>query len=204
LRSLPTNAAIFDIGCGNNSPFYTKSILPNCHYTGIDVGDYNQTEPILADQYILSSSSDFVGSIEKFQNTFDAVISNHNLEHCDDRQGVINAMLKAIKPQGRLFMAFPCEQSVNFPKRAGSLNYFDDSTHQGLPPNFDALVAQLENAGFRVDFAARNYRPLFHYLIGFFNEKASRRQATTLAGTWAYYGFESILWATNLSDSPSK
>ena len=50
LMSLPRAAEILDVGCGNNSPFRTKKILPKCIYTGIDIGDYNQSKPNLADE----------------------------------------------------------------------------------------------------------------------------------------------------------
>jgi hypothetical protein len=59
LSSLPNNASILDVGCGNNSPYRTKRIVPNCVYTGIDVGDYNQTKPNKADGYIITSPENF-------------------------------------------------------------------------------------------------------------------------------------------------
>ena len=77
---------ILDVGCGNNSPFHTKTVLPNCNYYGIDICDHNQTKPLLADLYIITTPDNFSFEISKYSNHFDAVISNHNLEHCDDRK----------------------------------------------------------------------------------------------------------------------
>ena len=80
LRQLPAHARILDVGCGNNSPFVVKTILPLCHYTGVDIGDHNQTKPNVADEYLLTSPEDFARRISLFVACFDAVISAHNLE----------------------------------------------------------------------------------------------------------------------------
>lgn len=124
LSRLVSNAFILDVGCGNNSPFKTKKILPKCTYYGIDVGDYNQARPNLADEYILTDSANFTSEISKFKNQFDALISCHNLEHCEDRSGVLLAMLQSLRVGGQIFISFPSECSIAFPGRAGTLNYY--------------------------------------------------------------------------------
>ena len=184
---LDASPEILDVGCGNNSSFSAKSILPSCIYTGIDVGDYNQTKPNMADKYIVTSPENFSYEISKFKNHFDAVISSHNIEHCDDREKTIKAMLDSIKPGGQLFISFPCENSVNFPKRGGTLNYFDDPTHTLFPPNFTVLIETLEKADFKIEFAAKRYRPFLQWLRGFINEKKSRDQNLVFSETWSYY-----------------
>jgi hypothetical protein len=45
LSLLPDDAVILDVGCGNNSPYRVKRIIPNSNYTGIDVGDHEQKKP---------------------------------------------------------------------------------------------------------------------------------------------------------------
>ena len=199
LRQLRPNSAILDVGCGNNSPFFAKEILPACRYTGIDVGDYNQTKPNLADSYIVTSPENFAGEIAKFVSCFDAVISSHNLEHCHDRGKTLDAVLRAVKPGGRLFLAFPCEASAHFPSREGTLNYFDDDTHRYNPPDYQAIIGVLRQNRFSVDFAARRYQPIYWWLRGLFNEPRSRVRNKVMFGTWAYYGFESIIWARKQS-----
>jgi hypothetical protein len=47
----------------------------------------------------------------------DAVISSHNLEHCDDPAAVRDSMVVALRPGSSLFLAFPCEESVRVPRR---------------------------------------------------------------------------------------
>jgi SAM-dependent methyltransferase len=201
LHTLKRDGRILDVGCGNDSPRLVKQILPSCHYTGIDVGDYNQTGPNPADEYILTSPENFAEQIFRLGICFDAVISAHNIEHCDDREKTFRAMLQALRPGGRIFLAFPCERSASFPRRKGCLNYFDDATHKGPPPDFDGLIHALELDRFDIEFAARRYRPLPLRLIGFFNEPRSRSRSEVLRGTWAYYGFESIIWARKQVDS---
>lgn len=195
LSTLPSNSVIFDVGCGNNSPFNTKNILPDCIYYGIDVGDYNLRNPECADFYIKTTPANFHLEILKFKNEFDAVISSHNLEHCDNRYLVLDAMLSSVRPGGYIFISIPCEQSINFPSRRGTLNYFDDSTHNDIPPNYDKLIEAIKSNGFSLRFSCKRYSPLFLRITGFVLEPLSRLLNKVLPGTWEYYGFESIIIA---------
>jgi SAM-dependent methyltransferase len=199
LRMLKSNVKLLDVGCGNNSPFKTKQILPKCEYVGIDIGDYNQAKPNIADQYILTTPNQFAATIHQFANQCDAVISAHNLEHCDDRDATLNAMLSSLKINGCLYLSFPCKESVLFPKRYGTLNYYDDCTHQLTPPNFEDIINVLQKNGFEILYAIKNYRPLLLRIIGFLIEPFSSRKKKAMRGTWEYYGFESIIWARKTS-----
>lgn len=198
LSKLKPNSEVLDVGCGNNSPYITKKIQPSCIYTGIDVCDYNQTESNLADNYILTSPECFVDEISKFKGCADAVISAHNIEYCNDREKTLDAMLDAIKVGGKLFISFPSENSINLPTRFGTLNYFDDPFHKDLPPDFDRVVRTISQAGFEIEFAARNYQPFLDWFRGFLNERNSRTQNRVIGSTWAYHGYESIIWARKL------
>lgn len=195
LRTLKPSSKILDVGCGNDSPYRFKRILPNCDYTGIDVGDYHQTKPNLADRYIITKPEDFAGEIAKISNEFDAVVSSHNLEHCNDRVETLSAMLRSVKPGGVIYLSFPCENSVNFPHRQGTLSYFDDATHRDTPPNFNDVMSELINSGFEVKFSAKRYRPAVLWLLGLFVEPISSKKRRVLKGTWEFYGFESVIWA---------
>jgi SAM-dependent methyltransferase len=191
---------ILDIGCGNDSPFRTKQILPDCCYTGIDIADYNLTKPNLADNYILTSPENFADEIAKLAGQFDAVISAHNLEHCDDQKRTIRAMAAALKPGGMLYLAFPSERSVRLPRRGGCLNYYDDTSHKGPPPNVDVVVGELTNAGLTVNICSNPYQPLLYRLIGLIVELLSRIKNRVMPGTWALYGFETVIWAARPRD----
>lgn len=193
ISKLDSHSSILDVGCGNNSPFYTKKILPNCNYTGIDVGYFNQSKPLLADNYVIATPENFSNLISKFTSSFDAVISSHNLEHCDDRKATLEAMLDVLKVGGKLFLSFPCERSIGFPQRTGSLNYYDDPTHKFSPPNFTETLMTIKSKGFEIEFAVKNYSPVILRLFGMACEPLSRMRNRVMVGTWEYYGFESII-----------
>jgi SAM-dependent methyltransferase len=195
LGTLRANAAIMDVGCGNDSSYNIKTIFPGFTYTGIDVGDYNETKPRLADHYLVVAPDKFAETIGNFPGRFDAVISSHNLEHCDERQETLDKMLEAIKPGGRLYLSFPSEASVRFPSRRRTLNYYDDPTHKDVPPHFQDVLETLRKRGFDIEQAFPRYRPAALWLLGLIQEPLARMRNDILQGTWAFYGFESIIWA---------
>ncbi len=198
LRQLPAGARVLDVGCGNNSPRDAKILRPDIHYTGLDIGDYNQDVGAqdFADAYVLVAPEDFPAAILRHEGGMDAVISAHNLEHCDDPAAVLSAMIRALRPGGRLYLALPCEDSVNFPRRRGTLNFFDDATHRHLP-SWSLLMDQVRAAGLNIEFASRRYRPAALFVLGLMLEPIAicmRRNAPG-GSTWALYGFESVIWS---------
>lgn len=152
VSQLSKAARILDLACGNNSPFQVKSVLPKSIYTGIGIVDYNQTMPNKADHYITTWPERFAGTIARFVEEFDATISSPNLEDYNDWYATFEAMLGATRVDGKIYLSFPSERSVNFPPRADTLNSFDDSTHQGAPPDFDQLQDMAKQHGFEVVF----------------------------------------------------
>ena len=149
-----------------------------------------------ANEYVVCSPDDFATRIEDYSNSMDAVISSHNLEHCNDPGAVLRAMIHALKPGGMIYLAFPCEASVNFPKRGGCLNFFDDSTHAEVP-NWSRTLQTLSEQGCDFVYVAKRYRPFPLWLKGLILEPASyfRKHVAAHGATWALYGFESIIWA---------
>jgi SAM-dependent methyltransferase len=199
LKTLAERGKIVDIGCGNDSPFRFKSQRPDIHYTGLDIGDYNQSiKPLdFADQYLVVQSETFAAEIEKLAGQFDGLVSSHNLEHCDDPSRVLVAMARALKPGGKLYLSFPCEQSVKFPKRIGTLNFYDDSTHRTLL-NCRKICAALEAEGLQIDFSVARYKPVVLWFAGLLLEPFSvlTGKLMPIGTTWAFYGFESVIWAS--------
>lgn len=193
LRGLPNGARILDVGCGNNAPFWAKDVRADCYYVGLDVGDYNQDRPMAADEYIIVEPEAFTHRIATL-GQFDGIISTHNLEHCNDRSGTLQAMVNAVKPGGDIYMLFPSELSASLPSRRGGLNYFDDGTHQGRPPAFQDVLAAMR--GFEFIIAEPEHRPLADMLLGLYNEPESIRSGWIKPGTWALHGFEAIIWGT--------
>jgi SAM-dependent methyltransferase len=193
VSEVASRATLLDVGCGNNSPYKVKTQRPDVHYIGLDVGDYNQTTPMLADQYILTGPEDFALAIEKLAGTVDAIISSHNIEHCIDPDRVMKAMIAALRSGGLMYLSFPSEASATFPSRGGCLNFFDDPTHRVLP-RFGHIADCLRAGGCDVLVSEPLYRPGLLWVAGALVEPLSRKRGRTMFGTWAYYGFESILW----------
>ncbi len=199
LKALRAGDRVLDVGCGNNSPMRAKLCAPAVHYTGLDIGNYNQRPDSIqsADEYIVTSSAEFASTIEASVGTFDAVVSSHNLEHCDEPDRVLNAMCAALKSGGRLYLSFPSESSVNFPRRRkDTLNFFDDPTHT-QPPNLAQVLAVLRKSALQIEFIAVRHRPFIPMLIGLVLEPLSylTQRSMPLGTTWALYGFETVIWA---------
>jgi SAM-dependent methyltransferase len=198
IRSLPRGGRILDVGCGNESPAYFKWLRHDLYYIGIDVADYYQDALSIraADEYHITASGGFVEAINRFCGSMDGVVSSHNLEHCDDYRAVLKAMVGVLKPGGRMYLSFPSEASTRFPHRRGCLNFFDDSTHRHLL-SWQAVVEDLHAFGMVFEFSARRYRPLIPAFFGLLFEPVSalRNEVLRTGGTWALYGFETVIWA---------
>ena len=196
IAQLPKSAKLLDVGCGNDSPSLVKSIRQDIYYVGLDVGDYNQSSSTQADEYLLIDPLNFAAGVYDGGRQFDAVISSHNLEHCFDRSSVLQAMTDAVADSGQIFLSFPTESSVSFPSRLGTLNYYDDSSHIDAPPVFSQVLSHLQKQGFKVNFSSPRYRPPLLWLIGLFQERTSSRRHRIMFGTWGFWGFEAIIWAS--------
>lgn len=186
---------ILDVGCGNDASYNIKSRFPDLYYVGIDIGDYNLTKPNLADEYVIVERENFDKSIKNFGSIFELVISSHNLEHCDDKYSTLVSMLSVLKKGGKIFLAFPCEKSTTFPSRNITLNYYDDPTHQETPPSYNQVLNLLIENNFEILYKTKSYRPTILTILGFIQEPLSRLLNKNLQGTWALYGFETIIWA---------
>ena len=200
LRKIHIRGKLLDVGCGNNSPYKIKTNWPDIHYTGLDIGDYNQQKPNLADEYIITTPEQFADTIANMTTKYDAVISAHNLEHCNDRENTLKAMIKVIKAGGYLYLSFPTEDSIHFPSRKGTLNYYDDTTHKDTPPDYEKIIATLKAYNMEIIFASKSYKPFFYFLVGALLEWKSKRKREVKYWNWLYWGFESIIWAKKKQD----
>ena len=202
IHSIPKSAKVLDVGCGNSSPVITTTARPDLRYTGLDVCDYEQEAPAsdYSEEYVLVSPDKFAAEIMKRPNTYDAVISCHNLEHCTQQEQVLIAMLRALRKNGTIFLAFPCADSLRFPSREGTLNFYDDKTHTkppDLPGSSTAFVRKVSSLRSR----DAGIRPWRLFVIGLLLEPMSRRKKKVIRGTWSFYGFETIIWAKKIQDS---
>jgi SAM-dependent methyltransferase len=199
LSQLPKGAMLLDVGCGNNSPERAKRINAGIYYIGLDIGDYNQRSDskTLADEYIVTPVEKFEQAIEQRIATVNAVISSHNIEHCADPERVLRAMCDALKPNGCMYLSFPSEASVSFPKRRlNTLNFYDDPTHS-KPPSYLKVLEILKEQGLQVEKEVPRHRPLIPALLGLILEPLSFmvQRSMPFGTTWALYGFESVIWA---------
>lgn len=197
LRSLPPGSVVLDVGCGNGSPHWFKSTRPDIYYIGLDVGDYRQVgDPSqVADEYIVVPPSDFAAAIEGMRERCNAVVSSHNIEHCQEPGRVLRAMMNALKPGGMLYLSTPCSASVGFPRREGTLNFYDDPTHVA-PVSYSLIISECQAADGKIVYGRERYRPFMLALKGFLMEPYFRFKGKVAfdGATWACYGFESVLW----------
>lgn len=188
------NSKILDVGCGNRSSIFIKSIIPSAEVFGIDIGDYNQSveSKKLYKHYITTPPEDFHSAIYNLKENFDMVISNHNIEHCNNPSGTFSAMIDGLAVGGDLFIATPSMRSVNFPSRGGTLNFYDDSTHKS-PID---LMEMFQSESHRIEciYYSHSYQPFFWALVGMVNEYISKKKNENMLGTWDYFGFEQIIW----------
>lgn len=189
------NCKILDVGCGNASSIFLKTVKPNSILYGIDVVDFGQSNESkgLYEQYIISEPESFSRSIQNIHEDFDVVISNHNMEHCNDPESTFRAMVDSTAVGGYLFIATPSLASVHFPSRGGNLNFYDDPTHQQNPVDLMELFKS-ESHRLECSFYSKSSKPIIWYLIGGLQEFVSRKIDRILLGTWDYFGFEQIIW----------
>ena len=193
ISSLDKGAAVLDAGCGNNSPYWAKTQRPDLYYIGLDISDYNQTYPVslYANEYFCATPEQFHIAIRSAGNV-DAVISSHNLEHCNHPILTLEAMCNILKPEGQLYLSFPSSASLRF-KRSG-ISFKEDSTHKTVLP-FNGVLSLLKHFGMNIEYRKRRYRPLLAVIIGLLNEPVSAARNKAMRGTPELYGFESIIWA---------
>ena len=198
---LRKGSALLDVGCGNNSAIYVKKIRPDIRYYGIDITDYHNDKNIreYMEEYYLVSPEKFPEEICDINLKFDAVVSNHNLEHCNKPYDVVEAMCQKLKNGGRIFIAYPCADSVNYPSRKEGLNFYDNPEHKTILDMND-IIKKIEECGVNIIFCKEKYHPLIWTLIGAVLEPLSKRGIVSLyKATWAYWGFETVIWGQKIN-----
>jgi O-antigen/teichoic acid export membrane protein len=201
LRQLSDVSSILDVGCGNESPYLTKSNFPKISYTGIDILPLTPRSAKSADYFILSSAESFDSDIADIKSMFDAIICSHNIEHCNNIEKTVSAITGRLKIGGSLYISFPSENTVRFPRRRGTLNYYDDPTHKSVPPNPIWMIKLLKQHNLDVVTLKIGYRPIFYFILGAIQEPISHLMRKVFIGTWDFYGFETVIWARKSSQS---
>ena len=188
------NCKILDVGCGNVSSIFLKTVKPNSIAYGIDIVDFKQSNESkgLYEHYIISKTEMFAQAIQNIPEDFDVVISNHNIEHCNDAQSTFTAMVDRTAPGGHLFFATPSLNSVDFPSRGGGLNFYDDPTH--VSPVDLCKLFESESHRLECRYYEKSAKPFVWWVIGWAQEYISKRKNQIRLGTWDYHGFEQIMW----------
>ena len=188
---------LLDVGCGFDSPRRIQQMIPKAIYTGIDIHPENEYLDRSTQRYIYCANPRlWAQTIQQMPHMFDTIVCNHNLEHCQQPQEALEAMSERLKKGGYMYIAVPSSRSVAFPSRRGTLNYYDDWTHITAPPTIAKIITSLEEANMNILVTKECYRPTLAWLCGMLQEPFSRAAGRVYPGTWAYWGFESVIWAT--------
>ena len=193
------NAAftLLDVGAGNHSATKIKKHFPQCRYFGIDiVKDYNNSEE---DFNLMEgfwekdlTKLDFDDIPDHF---FDAILMTHIIEHLQNGDKVINALLPKLKKGGYIYIEYPSGNSVNFPSKKGTLNFYDDPTHVRIY-NTKELADLLEAQGMKVlqSGVRRDWRNILMMPVKIIHNKI--KYGYVMGSVyWDWFGFAEFVYA---------
>ena len=193
------NAAftLLDVGAGNHSATKIKKHFPQCRYFGIDiVKDYNNSEE---DFNLMEgfwekdlTKLDFDDIPDHF---FDAILMTHIIEHLQNGDKVINALLPKLKKGGYIYIEYPSGNSVNFPSKKGTLNFYDDPTHVRIY-NTKELADLLEAQGMKVlqSGVRRDWRNILMMPVKIIHNKI--KYGYVMGSVyWDWFGFAEFVFA---------
>lgn len=105
----PRGKRVLDLGFGNGE-FVRAFALAGADVTGIEVNDVllNIAQSRLREEGITANLQVYDGVTFPFPDaSFDLVFSTSVLEHVDDAAAVLQEVARVLKPDGRLYLAFP-------------------------------------------------------------------------------------------------
>jgi len=152
LNSLPENAALLDMGCGNGSKFNQYLRIRNdFRLYGCDIVDYSGSALRGVNFRIVNIQNE---PLPWPDCTFDGIILNHVVEHLIRTEYAIRETYRVLKKNGRIYIATPSKKSTCYPSfkgwlgpKGGPINFFDDSSHIQAYSRHD-LVMLLKTVGF--------------------------------------------------------
>lgn len=195
VKKLKYGSKILDVGCGNHSASKIKYLNKNVVIDGIDIIEYNTNEhdKELMNNYFIIKPTKFNLFIKDLPYNYNAIICSHVIEHVNDLQELLNILLNKLEKDGLLYLSFPNAASINFPKRKGTLNFYDDETHSQLPPNLPTIEQIIKNNNCTIIKKATPNKVLLGYMLGILLEPISAITKKVLPFTWYYWGFENVL-----------
>jgi len=194
VKHLNTGSRLLDVGCGNHSASKLHLLNKNILIEGIDIEDYNidETDKRIMQNYYLTTPTAFNSFIKSIPQKYDAIICSHVLEHVQNYSELTVILLNKLQIGGLLYLSFPAALSVDFPSRAGTLNFWDDTTHVQIPQL--SVIEELcrQNNAVIIKKALPNKGAL-NSLLGMLVEPISRLRKKVLPFTWNFWGFENVL-----------
>lgn len=188
---------LLDIGAGNHSVKKIKKHFPACRYYGVDITrDYNNDE---SDFQLMEgffekdlTKLDF-GDIPN--DFFDIIVMSHIIEHLENGDEVIRALVPKLKKGGYIYIEFPSAESVNFPSRRDTLNFYDDKTHVRIY-SWEEISSILIPMGFTVltGEVRRDWRNIVMMPIKMIHNKIKYGYVMSSV-YWDWYGFAELVWA---------
>jgi len=143
--------SLLDVGAGNHSASKTKTLFPNCEYSGIDLNrHFNNDEKDFA---VMKAFYEMDLTRLRFEqipdNHFDFIRMTHIIEHLHNGDQVIKGLLPKLKRDGYIYIEYPGEKSTRLPSMQGTLNFYDDPTHVRIYSTKE-LNALLRNGNCRI------------------------------------------------------
>jgi SAM-dependent methyltransferase len=196
IKKMKKTANVLDVGCGNVTHLYFQILNPQVKYNGVDVKNdyYADTSYYELDNINFVEPAEFTSTIKNEKGQFDYILSIHNIEHCFEPDEIWEALLAKLAIGGELYLRTPSRESVDFPARNGTLNFYDDYTHTKPIVLSDYLKNLDKNRYDVLFFKDPYYGSSVTRFLGKFLEPISKYRNKVLSKiTWHYWGFESII-----------
>lgn len=196
IKKIKENSNVLDVGCGNVTYKYVNTLNKTLNYTGVDVvSDYYDDKTYYELDFIHFVSPDkFNAYIKSLPYQYDTILSIHNIEHCHNAKEIWEIMLDKLKINGKLYLRTPSKESINFPAREGTLNFYDDRTHQAPVPIIEYLKELNPNEYNVVFFKDPYFGTFITRFLGLILEPISKIKNKVISKiTWHFWGFETII-----------
>lgn len=188
---------LLDVGSGNHSASKTCRVFPLCDYYGIDKEKtyHNSEEDFRVMKGFYETDLEQLEFAAIPDNYFDALWMVHVIEHLQNGDEVIAALLPKLKKGGFIFIEYPGKKSLQLPSMYGTLNFHDDPTHVRLYSNVE-LENLLTGKGFTIlrSGTRRNWPYIFLLPVRIFQSLYTYKK---IVGSvfWDLLGFAEFVYA---------
>ena len=123
---------ILELGCGRGVNFHNLQLLSStAEFYGIDIMSPQEIDPLIQYQKINLDKD----NLPFPDNTFDAIIFTHVIEHLRNPLTICSEIHRVLKPGGRIYIETPNWTTMFAPsfgmwrEQGHPFNFFDDPTH---------------------------------------------------------------------------